>query len=57
MYIQNIQGASEYYQSRRYIASAPPAQKTPFYYCNVFTESSHSNGRGADRIENKSRDS
>jgi hypothetical protein len=34
-----------------YIASARPAQKNPFYCWNVFTESLHSNGHAADRIE------
>jgi hypothetical protein len=33
-----------------------PAQKTPFNCWNMYTESLHSNGRGTDCIENKSRD-
>jgi hypothetical protein len=35
----------------RYIASTPMAQETSFYFCYVFTESLHSNGRDADRRE------
>jgi hypothetical protein len=46
-----IKGLYRILPESRYIASEPTAQKTPFYCWNVFTESWHCNGRGADRIE------